>query len=365
MKKVLFLVVAVVALLFTSCKKEFTITIQSNNEAWGSTVGSGTYAKGAEVSIGAIANSGYQFVSWQDGDTENPRTITVKTNETYTATFASESGGGEEPISAIFSVSETQKVYFSPGNLQWSAKGIHLVAGGGTAAGTWRFAPNQWDTIGKKNRNISYAYTGWIDLFGWVTSGYDNRYPYMTSTNYADYGKEFYNVVGSNYDWGVYNAIYHPKTSIADTPGTWRTLTKDEWVYLLETRPTLSGIRYAKATVCGVAGLIIVPDSCTSTCYPLTNVNTSGTDFVSNIIGAPDWSKMEAIGCVFLPAAGDRFSNSVSRVGSIGTYWSANYAGADNAVNLYFDSSKLDISHYYSRDNRSCGKSVRLVRNAQ
>ena len=76
MKKVLFLVVAVVALLFTSCKKEFTITVQSNNESWGSVVGSGTYAKGTVISIGAIAKSGYRFVSWQDGNSDNPRTIT-------------------------------------------------------------------------------------------------------------------------------------------------------------------------------------------------------------------------------------------------------------------------------------------------
>ena len=71
MKKVLFLVVAVVALLFTSCKKEFVITVQSNNESWGSVIGSGTYAKGTVISIGAIAKSGYRFVSWQDGNTQS------------------------------------------------------------------------------------------------------------------------------------------------------------------------------------------------------------------------------------------------------------------------------------------------------
>ena len=52
-----------------------------------------------------------------------------------------------------FSVSATSRVVFSPGNLQWSATGggsaatTHTVSGGGTVAGTWRFAPNQWDTI--------------------------------------------------------------------------------------------------------------------------------------------------------------------------------------------------------------------------
>ena len=166
------------------------------------------------------------------------------------------------PIDVQFSVSATQKVYFSPGNLQWSATNggntatTHAVAGNGTAAGTWRFAPNQWDTIGANNSNVSSTYTGWIDLFGWGTSGYNNKYPYMTSTTDIDYGNGNNNILGTNYDWGVYNAIYNPKTQTTDAPGTWRTLTKDQWVYLLNTRPTASSIRYAKATVCGIIRII-------------------------------------------------------------------------------------------------------------
>ncbi|MBR4454006.1 MAG: hypothetical protein IKS33_07090 [Bacteroidales bacterium] len=357
MKKVLFLVVAVVALLFTSCKKEFTITVQSNNESWGSVVGSGTYAKGTVISIGAIAKSGYRFVSWQDGNSDNPRTITVKTNETYTATFAGEGGGV-----AVFSVSATQKVYFSPGNLQWSASGIHAIAGGGAEAGTWQFAPNQWDIIGADNKNISSTYTGWIDLFGWGTSGYNNKYPYTTSTEVSDYGNGENDIAGTNYDWGVYNAIYNPKTQTTDAPGTWRTLTIDEWNYLLYARPTSSNIRFARAIVCGIEGLIIVSDSCPSINYPLYNVNNSFAEYTSNIIGATDWAKMETVGCVFLPAAGYRIGTWLYDVGSCGEYWSTTYNCSDFAYYLYFDSGGLNLSCYHYRDD---GRSVRLVRSAE
>ncbi|MBR0072882.1 MAG: T9SS type A sorting domain-containing protein, partial [Bacteroidales bacterium] len=78
-----------------------------------------------------------------------------------------------------FSVSANTQVIFSPGNLQWSATDggftstTHLTADS-TAEGTWRFAPNQWDTIGAGNSNISPFCSGWIDLFGWGTSGWDN-----------------------------------------------------------------------------------------------------------------------------------------------------------------------------------------------
>ncbi|MBO4543550.1 MAG: hypothetical protein J5725_10270, partial [Bacteroidales bacterium] len=265
----------------------------------------------------------------------------------------------------VFSVSATDSILFSPGNLQWSATNggntatTHTVAGNGTAAGTWRFAPNQWDTIGANNGNISSTYTGWIDLFSWGTSGYNNKYPYMTSTTNTDYGNGNNNISGTNYDWGVYNAIYNPKTQTTDAPGTWRTLTKDEWVYLLNTRPTVSSIRYAKATVCGIVGLIIVPDNCSNTYYPLTNVNTSDATYTSNIIGASDWAKMENVGCVFLPATGYRYGTSVNEVDSSGNYWSTTYSNSDYAYNLNFLSSSLNPSH---NSNRRNGKSVRLVR---
>ena len=362
MKKVLFLVVAVVALLFTSCKKEFVITVQSNNESWGSVIGSGTYAKGTIISIEAIANTGYKFVSWQDGNTENPRTVTVKSDKTYIAAFASEGG---DPI---FSVSATQKVYFSPGNLQWSATNggststTHVVADG-TAEGTWRFAPNQWDTIGAGNSNISSTYTGWIDLFGWGTSGYDNKYPYMISEDSENYGNGLNNIAGTNYDWGVYNAIYNPKTNTTDAYGTWRTLTEDEWNYLLYARPTSSNIRFARAIVCGIEGLIIVSDSCTSINYPLYNVNNSSAECTSNIIGATDWAKMEAVGCVFLPAAGSRYlMTSVENVGSVGCYWTATHYRSEYASSILFHSRSL-IPHY--GESRSAGISVRLVRDVE
>ena len=363
----LFVAVATMVLL-SSCKKEFTITVTSDNEAWGSVTGGGTYAKGLTISISAVAKSGYKFVKWDDGNTENPRTITVESDATYTAIFEKASGGGgdnpggggDDPVQEGFSVSATGKVYFSPGNLQWSATGTHAVAGGSTAEGTWRFAPNQWDTIGNNNSNISSSYSGWIDLFGWGTSGYNNKYPYMISTTYSDYGNGNNNISGTNYDWGVYNEIYNSKTQTTDAPGTWRTLTDDEWNYLINIRTTSSGIRYAKATVNGVAGLILVPDSWSTSTYNLNSTNTTGASYTTNVITSAQWTTLEDAGCVFLPAAGYRNGTSVRYVGSYGYYWSAMYDNSYYAYNLGFYS-----GHVYTNDycRRYYGLSVRLVKN--
>jgi hypothetical protein len=47
----------------------------------------GKYAYNSEVIISATANNGYRFVEWNDGNTENPRTITVTQDSTFTALF--------------------------------------------------------------------------------------------------------------------------------------------------------------------------------------------------------------------------------------------------------------------------------------
>ncbi len=75
-------------LIFTSCTKNYTITVNANNDAWGTVTGGGTYADQATATLTATPNSGYAFVQWQDGNTDNPRTITVTENATYVATFA-------------------------------------------------------------------------------------------------------------------------------------------------------------------------------------------------------------------------------------------------------------------------------------
>ena len=64
------------------------ITVVSADETMGTVSGGGTYPNGEQVEISAVANEHYHFVQWNDGNTDNPRTITVTGNATYTATFA-------------------------------------------------------------------------------------------------------------------------------------------------------------------------------------------------------------------------------------------------------------------------------------
>ena len=63
------------------------ITTEVNPEGAGTITGGGTYSYGNIVTLTVQANTGYDFVRWSDGFTNNPRTIIVEGDATYTAIF--------------------------------------------------------------------------------------------------------------------------------------------------------------------------------------------------------------------------------------------------------------------------------------
>ena len=66
----------------------YTITVRSANLLQGTTYGSGIYSAGQVITIGATPSPGFHFSGWQDGDMNNPRTITVTGNAEYIASFS-------------------------------------------------------------------------------------------------------------------------------------------------------------------------------------------------------------------------------------------------------------------------------------
>ncbi|MBQ7533255.1 MAG: PEGA domain-containing protein [Bacteroidales bacterium] len=135
--------------------------------------------------------------------------------------------------------------------------------------------------------------------------------------------------------------------SVVDS--VWFVLSSDEWKYLLTKRRTDSGIRYAKATVNGVFGLVLLPDDWKTTIYGIKD----GT-----VISKSDWTnKLEANGAVFLPAAGYRFNNWEKSVGTDGYYWSSD---PEDTSYLRFNNAMLSTSTNVF--DQEYGLSVRLVK---
>lgn len=71
-----------------STPQTYTITAVSSNDAMGTVLGGGPYTAGTTVQLTANAAPNHHFVSWNDGNTSNPRYITVTGNATYIANFA-------------------------------------------------------------------------------------------------------------------------------------------------------------------------------------------------------------------------------------------------------------------------------------
>ena len=266
--------------------------------------------------------------------------------------FTGDGGGNEIPegvINGLFSVSEGQQVYFSQGNLQYQA-----------STNTWRFAENQWDYIGGGNNNISQTYDGWIDLFGWGASGYDHGalcyQPWSTIENgnywkvYGDYNFNLYDQTGQA-DWG-YNAI----SNGGNTENIWRTLTQPEWEYVMFNRNTMSGMRFAKAVIEDINGVLLLPDNWDVSVFNLNDVNAINVNFNSNIISESQWNTLQNVGVVFLPITGIRHGTSTSN-SNYGHYWSSSRYSSSSAYSLVFGKSYVGLTDY----NRFDGHSVRLV----
>ena len=249
-----------------------------------------------------------------------------------------------------FSISENKQVYFSKGNLQYQA-----------STNTWRFAEHQWDYVGgtegekeygtvyekgvKSNTAmISSSYTGWIDLFGYGTSGYNHGavsyQPWSTNFKpgeYLPYGCDTCNLYDQTgkADWG-YNAI----SNGGNKKGFWRCLTREESDYILKERNTVTGIRFVMAKVNGVNGMILLPDDWNSNVYiwelPFLSVlqtedlsqnspkqRRTNDDSYDNAVTASQWDELEKLGAVFLPSAGSRVETRPESMQSWGFYWTS------------------------------------------
>ncbi len=77
---------------FEAVAQYYTLTVLSADETMGTASGSGAYLQGDAATIAAQPYGGYQFVRWNDGVTDNPRTVVVTADATYIANFAPTQG---------------------------------------------------------------------------------------------------------------------------------------------------------------------------------------------------------------------------------------------------------------------------------
>ena len=309
--------------------------------------GDGTYGvpEGATVTLIATPNEGYEFIGWKASSSicdfnecefvalptvANPLTFDMYNEAAFMAEFAAVAPQpqpeGDGKLTGAFTINaDGDQILFSKGNLQYQA-----------STTTWRFATNQYDMIGEDNANISDTYTGWIDLFGWGTG----NCPAKKSTDDEDYS--------TFTDWGV-NAI----SNGGNEANLWRTLTRYEWAYLIQTRTNAADLK-GQATVADVHGFVLLPDSWTLPAG--LSFTAIPNDWTTNVYTAEQWAQMEAAGAVFLPATGYR-NPDIIYVGEKGWYWSSDVLTANAAYDFEFTETNSRVfgsRHYF-------GQPVRLV----
>ena len=235
------------------------------------------------------------------------------------------------------------QVWFSQGNLQYQA-----------STGTWRFAENQYDYVGDdtygnvyednvkcSNNLISSTYGGWMDLFGWGTG--NNPTVYI-----------WYWLIPSDYayrtfvDWGT-NVI----SNGGGQADSWRTLSENEWLYLLQTRND-AVYKRGYANIDGIKGTVLLPDNWELPAGLSFQHNYQNN--TENVYTSAQWARMEAAGAVFIPWAGYRVSAGgweVRYSSQDAYYWTSTPQGDRSACYIYVPGS--------GQEDRSFGCSVRLV----
>ena len=260
-----------------------------------------------------------------------------------------------------FTVAQGRQVTFSQGNL-W-----HHIR-----KGVWRFAPHQYDYIGKANM-LTYTteptLADSIDLF--ARSSNNPKTSFGLTVGW-DYDCEDY--LGDFLDWGT-NVIN------GEPAGTWRTLSKSEWTYLFFSRTDADKL-FGFTTVGDITGIVVLPDGWTTpqgvTFTPSTEhgleygrdgyYKADNYDFSTRNIYTPaDWLKMEAAGAVFLPAAGYRTNVAVDNSTAYeGYYWSSSIREKHVYLMEFWLTPYREYASLWTIiTGGSCGNgySVRLVKN--
>lgn len=299
-------------------------------------------SNGQSVRLVRLVKDAYT-ATFADGNDNTDWTITPTSGVEGTNVTATYSGSRHvksvtyRPAGTIggkFTVNSSgDKVYFSKGNLQYI---------GSAATPYWKFADNQWDCLGTSTGQNSSATNVDRDLFGWGTVATPNKTSedddYSSDNAWGDdpylqacLGTGWHLMVGGNYG---------------------------EWNYLLNSRTTTSGIRYAVGNVNGKNGLILLPDDWNAEYYALNNTNKDNGHYDNNNISLSDWTeKLEAHGAVFLPAGGHRIGTKLYVVNDIGHYWCSTRQANGDVMRIDEDLilPNWALDFYY-------GCSIRLVR---
>ncbi|MBO6307069.1 MAG: hypothetical protein J6M55_06145, partial [Paludibacteraceae bacterium] len=238
----------------------YTVTPASATSVMYVALSFGPYTGPQTVTLTATADDGtYTKTVICDGDEllENGKYYQITVSMTKQAAPAYKEYGP-------FSVSSTQKVNFSQGNLKYTK-----------STGKFEFMTNQYDRVETNNQNVGDDYDNQdvISLFGWATSNINTPvantyyYPYETDDSEGNRAKYGSGITTKDVNWATAHANYDWGANTGDLGTGWRTLTTAEWQYLFN-RTVNGGTGNGKSytlgqSVNGKPGAVFYPDNYT------------------------------------------------------------------------------------------------------
>ena len=231
-------------------------------------------------------------------------------------------GFGDNTLPGEFSVGNGRAVTFSKGNLYWDGD-------------SYEFEANQYDyPVSREGSHIGH--------FFWSGDPAIAR-----AASYNDPGRGEHDVFFTN----ATEEIASPDFTVGGITGRFRTLSMNEWKYLLFNRTNAESLHKVHVTVCGNEGcLVIAPDG------------FSGV--IKNSYDVMDWPLAEAAGLVCLPMAGySTYSGSPDS--GFGYYWSSAPWTSTGAQHIVFLNETNDVSVIGLEYIRYKGCAVRLVRDKE
>lgn len=298
--------------------------------------------------------------------------------------------------SGEFSVSGTQKVYFSSGNLQAVMSAPNTVA-------KWQLAQQQYEYIGTTTHNPN---SGNADR---TNAGAGKI---VSLFSFTDPAEEY---TGAKY-YGIWNATRDDCVSAADNKSCnwgkaytdnaesdydWRVPSSTEWTYLLAggRQDYCSSVCMLRIGTQDIRGLIIYPNGfddskfaeagftidkgATQTKNSIIHYKISGTEFSDQYvafnaaansgtffsgdefkIGETDWKNLEKLGCMFMPQEGYVNGKSYSSENFAGYYQCSD--GAKSTTQVYrvtFSRGALTTNIASGQVMAQYGMSIRLIAN--
>lgn len=246
-------------------------------------------------------------------------------------------------LTGKFSVSPTKKVHFSKGNLLVTIdRALNYK--------NWRFHEHQYDYLRSTPLQNAFYLGGDVDLFRWSTTArysnwglHENRTVSKEGSGANDYLNDEFK------DWG--KAI--------DDNDTWRTLSADEWEYLLNGRENAAQ-KVGRAMVCNVEGIVLLPDEFTGPGAFVSGVGQPhGYD--NNEYDEAGWQAMEQAGAVFLPVSSNYYylGNVYSR--NAGHYWTSTVIPAST---VFYRAGQFEFGERYASVDTDDGSVFAYCTNA-